>query len=586
MNSSSSNSSNSWLSWFNSRESASAINKKNLEKLFSTFNYEISKSDCIEMLINHNETVFLNKTNFGSKNVSIFHHLVSVGGTIYDTEGKKFGLIQGVGKLTATKMTPDMDSLCNVESEDEVNVPTMSNILAVRSKDQVDSLVVSTRSKLRPRNFIPIPPFLLSTVNETIGMTNGDAAEVLVAAVKGITRFDEENKNDIDYVDKAKEKCSDLVRWLYLVSQNSTAIAATSSIGCSCEKVAEALEDVEENSLAPERKTPESSSLFDQVEKSLKRPFEVLAASSSSTSDFMEKLTQLQSQSNKKSSKSFRKIPTKYQNMILVASSVGEVTTLEYDAEGAEFFKSSSVLNGQVMLNSLMEAENIDCSISSAVTSTLMFGSFLWKDSVSPSGFASAVLSSENFIRSDTLHEGMILDYATKFDMSETSLTKLTKTQVRFPEDVEELTHRLRGFHKLATFFFKKNGYLSQGLKKLVNFCLDNRTMLRTRIYMDEKFLEKLICAIDERVYHWLKQCSTQNSVTETDISLIEFSSLISDVQLNRFNYILPPSVTRVCSIEKEEKKESEKTSKKSKLASMVKNNKLFEEWKLRRSEN
>ena len=87
-------------------------------------------------------------------------------------------------------------------------------------------------------------------------------------------------------------------------------------------------------------------------------------------------------------------------------------------------------------------------------------------------------------------------------------------------------------------------------------------------------------------MYHWLKQCSTQNSVTETDISLIEFSSLISDVQQNRFNYILPPSVTRVCSIEKEEKKESEKTSKKSKLASMVKNNKLFEEWKLRRSEN
>jgi hypothetical protein len=73
------------------------------------------------------------------------------------------------------------------------------------------------------------------------------------------------------------------------------------------------------------------------------------------------------------------------------------------------------------MLNSLIESENMDCSVSSAVTSTLMFGSFLWKDSVSPSGFASAVLSSENFIWSDTLHEGMILDYATKFDMSETS---------------------------------------------------------------------------------------------------------------------------------------------------------------------
>jgi hypothetical protein len=91
MTSSSVAASNLWISWFNSKESASAINKKNQEKLFSTFNYELSKSDCIEMLSQHNETVFLNKANFGSKNVSIFHHLVSVGGRIYDPEVKKFG---------------------------------------------------------------------------------------------------------------------------------------------------------------------------------------------------------------------------------------------------------------------------------------------------------------------------------------------------------------------------------------------------------------------------------------------------------------------------------------------------------------
>jgi hypothetical protein len=113
--------------------------------------------------------------------------------------------------LTAAKMTPDMDSLCNVELEDEVNVPTNTNIFAVQSKDQVDSLSVSTRSKLRPRNFVAIPPFLLATVNEAIGISNGDAAEVLAAAVKGIKEFDEGHRNDEDYVDKAKEKCVEFV---------------------------------------------------------------------------------------------------------------------------------------------------------------------------------------------------------------------------------------------------------------------------------------------------------------------------------------------------------------------------------------
>lgn len=81
--------------------------------------------------------------------------------------------------------------------------------------------------------------------------------------------------------------------------------------------------------------TLELLSISHQVEQSLKRPFKVLATSSSSTSNFMEKLTQLQSQSNEKSSKSFKKIPIKYQNMILVAARISEVTLPEHDADGA-----------------------------------------------------------------------------------------------------------------------------------------------------------------------------------------------------------------------------------------------------------
>ena len=194
--------------------------------------------------------------------------------------------------------------------------------------------------------------------------------------------------------------------------------------------------------------------------------------------------------------------------MILVASSTSEVTLLDYDSEAREFFKCSNVLNAQVMINIIFESEGIDCSTSPAFTSTLLFGSFLWKDTLSPSGFAASVLSSENVLRDDTLHEGMILDYSTKFDMSESSLRKLTKTQVIFPNDVEDLIHRRRGIQVLSVFFFKKTGFLSQGLKKIVNFCFDNKLLLKTRIYMDDKFIAKFICAIDERMYLWLKQCS------------------------------------------------------------------------------
>ena len=50
-----------------------------------------------------------------------------------------------------------------------------------------------------------------------------------------------------------------------------------------------------------------AESISEKVELSLKQQFEVLAATLSLTIDFMEKLTQLQSQNNDKSSKLFKK---------------------------------------------------------------------------------------------------------------------------------------------------------------------------------------------------------------------------------------------------------------------------------------
>lgn len=172
--------------------------------------------------------------------------------------------------------------------------------------------------------------------------------------------------------------------------------------------------------------------------------------------------------------------------MLLVASSIGDVTELDYSGEASEFFKCSNFLHAQVILNSLFETEGVEVSASSAFTTTLLHGGFLWKNVLSPSGFAASVLSSEGILRNDTLHEGMVLDYSTKFEMTSSSLSKLTKTQVLFPFEIDEMINRIKGIQILAGFSFKKNGYLSQGLKKVVNFCLDNKMLLRTRYHLDQ----------------------------------------------------------------------------------------------------
>ena len=62
--------------------------------------------------------------------------------------------------------------------------------------------------------------------------------------------------------------------------------------------------------------------------------------------------------------------------MILVASSVGEITLAEYDADAKEFFKSSNNLNAQILLNSKLETEGIEVPVSPATTTALLVGSF------------------------------------------------------------------------------------------------------------------------------------------------------------------------------------------------------------------
>ena len=64
----------------------------------------------------------------------------------------------------------------------------------------------------------------------------------------------------------------------------------------------------------------------------------------------------MQQTSADKNSRNFKKLAKKYQKMLLVASSVGNVVAQEIKTEGREFFNQSSTLNAQIYLNSFLEA--------------------------------------------------------------------------------------------------------------------------------------------------------------------------------------------------------------------------------------
>ena len=74
----------SWIDWFESRPSSDVINKGAQEQLFKVFESSVTKDDCMAAVLNHQETVFLYKENFGTGRVALFHHFTKSGGTVYD----------------------------------------------------------------------------------------------------------------------------------------------------------------------------------------------------------------------------------------------------------------------------------------------------------------------------------------------------------------------------------------------------------------------------------------------------------------------------------------------------------------------
>ena len=174
---------------------------------------------------------------------------------------------------------------------------------------------------------------------------------------------------------------------------------------------------------------------------------------------------------------------------------------MEINKKAAEFFKCTSLLNASILLNSLLEAERIECSVSNAVVTALIHGSLLWASPMQPSGLACSVLTSEDITRQDTLYEGIVLDISIKFEMSSASLEKMTKTQVKLPVDIDGVIDRIRALQVLTEFLFGPRIFGAQGLRGLSNKCLDNKKTLKVKAAQDSKFIAKFLCCIDDRLY-------------------------------------------------------------------------------------
>lgn len=261
--------------------------------------------------------------------------------------------------------------------------------------------------------------------------------------------------------------------------------------------------------------------------QNFQRPLEIIANSSTHTREYLDKLTQMQQSSGDKNTRNFKKLARKYQKMLLVASSLGNVVAQDINEEGKEFFSQTSTLNAQIFLNSYLEAREVECTISSALATVLMHGSFTWSNEVTPSGLSASVISSRDIINNDTLYEGIVLDFSIKHEISNESLKKLTKTQVLYPTDIESMIQRLDALAALSELFFGDKSLIYRGLDEFIYECKKNKMLLRRRYSLDDMFIPKFLYSVDDRVNQWLTQCGIEDNVSATSLDLVEFKPVL-----------------------------------------------------------
>jgi hypothetical protein len=106
-----------------------------------------------------------------------------------------------------------------------------NKFFAVTSVTELDALTVGLVTiSYKPRNYIPIPPFLLDTISTSISKFKGNSKQVKVDVVQAIKDFDNLYTNDNDYKDKAKTNCKDILSLLFLVIADKIQIIPT--MGC------------------------------------------------------------------------------------------------------------------------------------------------------------------------------------------------------------------------------------------------------------------------------------------------------------------------------------------------------------------
>lgn len=190
-----------------------------MEELFKAFGASVSNNELKLKLKKSEEMVFLGKLSNGG-GLNVFHHFSQIGNTLYSNTNSESGFIIGLYRETATPMMPDIEVLLAKQSATKIAVLKRNEICNCVLIKDIEDLKDSTTQSYNPRSFVPVPPFLVRSIDKTMKRHKGEPFQILLTTIKEAKGFDHAHKDDGDYVDKAELKCRQLFSRLYLAGKN------------------------------------------------------------------------------------------------------------------------------------------------------------------------------------------------------------------------------------------------------------------------------------------------------------------------------------------------------------------------------
>ena len=343
-----------------------------------------------------------------------------------------------------------------------------------------------------------------------------------------------------EYPAKAKDKCLQFVNWMYVATLEDSPIDNMTTELSEDDDIITDYEGITNQILGG--RTPPSDINPNSLNNH-SHLMDSLAVSQITTQESLQTFIESTKERSERSSKSLYKLAPSYKRMLLVAGSIGEAILDKIADEGMEFYSQPNEKSALIYLNRMMENHSCRAQVPVAMATQLYHGALRWESTNKPSGLSACCLEYLEIDRRDILMTGLVIDLSTKFEMTQKTIDKLTKSHVLLPTSTDDLIERVKGLGLISTTLWGDNSRLPHQLHDLVKFISHERLTIASQEATSPNYIAKIMVAIDFRVNKWLLSCQKATHGRDTNDFCIDFTDMTKAIFLNQFDYDLPAGI-------------------------------------------